>query len=99
MDSAKDKITKVVQEYCLVNVSEFEQFKTQIAAGRSNLRTDFAEVRGSDLIERALWEAPETLTTMILIRLESEEYTWFKTKEGARWFASRFPIFASGNRT
>ena len=56
------------------------------------LRNDFATLEGSEY-QRALFEIPETLSTMLIMSLEEEETVWFKTKQGAHWFCKTFPVF------
>lgn len=89
----KLKLTGIVKMYIDVFSSEFDDFKIGIAYKRGRLKTKFAEMKGSDLIERELYEIPETLFQLITSRLDVKELEDLRTKDGARWFAKTFPAF------
>lgn len=44
--------------------------------------------------QRALYEIPENLFNALLKQLDEEELTYWKTKEGARWFIKAAPEFS-----
>jgi len=60
---------------------------------RSNLKNQFAELDEAKGIRRALFSVPEKLSTMIGMKLTSEERDEFREKEAARWFADEFKMF------
>lgn len=44
--------------------------------------------------QRALYEITDTLHAALVSNLSIEALSWFKEKEGGRWFAKAFPEFA-----
>lgn len=55
-------------------------------------RDQYASIESSEM--RGLYEIPEDLHQAFVMALDAEEITWFKTKDGGRWFARTFPQFA-----
>lgn len=99
MQSAKDHVTQIVEEYIKLFPSDFELFKDGVKRVRQTLKDEkwgTAEGTGSDM--RALFEMPVDLSEMLIMQLSEEEMEWFKAggadrKEGARWFVKNFPAF------
>src|SRR6202012_1103786 len=99
MQSAKEHIKLIVEEYIRLFPSDFEVFKDGVAHIRGTLKDEkwgTAEGTGSDM--RALFEVPVDLSEMLIMQLSEEEMEWFKAggpdrKEGGRWFAKNFPAF------
>lgn len=98
MDQAKNNIEQLVKGYITMFPDEFEQFKSYMNSRRSGLRTDYAETDQDDIMLRGLFEVPETLNTMFIMKLSSEDEKWLHSIEGGRWFANYFRVFASGNK-
>lgn len=84
---------RIVKDYIQDFPEEFRIVKKGIAAKRLLTRNEFANLEGSDY-SRALYEISETLSNLFITRLNEEQMVWFKTKEGARWFAREFQAFA-----
>lgn len=97
-DLKKDLIEALVKDYMSKYPGEFEDFKRGMRMKRGNLVNDFAEVREADYLERAIHEMPEALYVAFKFRLPDETFAWFRTKDGSRWFARRYPVFASGTK-
>lgn len=100
MVSAKEKIKTSVDEYIKLFPDEFEAFKTAIHEKRE-ATTGFAEVGGTEIIQRALYELPEVLYYALRRTLTNEEWWWFQgdtqrgadRNQGPGWFVRTFPVF------
>lgn len=92
----KAKITMYTDAYKDVFKAEYEMFLKAQKAKVSGLReyNKHAKLNGTDYIERQLGEMPETLFTILEKQLTGDELRWFSTKDGKRWFFTRFPEFA-----
>lgn len=89
----KTKIRMAVKDYFQMFAEDWELCKQDIEYQRQNLRTDFAELEGTQNLKRALFSVPEKLSVMIGKKLTDEERHLFTEKENARWFANEFPQF------
>lgn len=89
----KNNIESTVKEYVRLAPDEFSDFKKGMRMKVKNSLDNFAEVKGGDFIIRELYELPETLYAMLKIRLTDDEFTWFRTREGGVWFATKFKDF------
>lgn len=92
-DDVRGNIRMLVDEYKKIFPMEYAMFLKQMEINRLNTFNKFAEVKHTDAIERKIVEYPETLYVILLDKLSSEEFTWFSSKEGARWFAKKYPEF------
>lgn len=92
--TTKNKIRNAVNAYIRAFPDEFEDVKTLVAQKKRTLHTQFGELRGDHAMNRILFEIPETLNNLLIKNLDTNQMIWFKTKEGARWFAKTFPPFA-----
>jgi len=86
----KDKIRGIVKTYLEIYSTEYSQFHTGLLAKRGNLRDKFASTKGSEIIERELFEIPETLYTILLSRLSPAEINFWRSRPGSIWFAKAF---------
>ena len=89
----KAKIQKAIDYYVEVFPEEFEQFKKGVAISRAKQRTKFAEAKGTDFVQRRLYEVPSTLWGAFRSAITDEELRWLQSKEGGRWFAKKYPVF------
>ena len=87
------KIHAVVLEYTQLFPQEWSMFKKSMKEARSNTTTDFAEVKSADAIDRKFGEMPETLYSSLKLLLEDDEFSWFISRDGMRWFMNTFPEF------
>jgi len=104
MKRAKEQVEAVVKEYIKLFPAEYKNFLNATAAKVDNLGidNDFAEVKGSDMVVRHLFDLPETLHFALQRGLTQEEYDWLysrgayeKSKNpGLLWFMNRFPMFS-----
>lgn len=92
MNSAKKRLTNIVEAYTKDFPEEFEMVRKAVEMKRRMTRDEFATVEGSSM--RGLYEISETLQQLIIMGLEEEELLWLKTIPGGRWFATKFPVFA-----
>lgn len=97
--TAKLLIRTFVREYTLTFPQEWEQFNKAMKEKRANSNDDFGVVQGADIIERKMHEIPETLYTIFKMKLNEEDWGFFQSKEGTRWFAKQFPEFRTSERT
>ena len=93
MNNAQENIEKVVDDYKILFSQEYTAFVKQQQMMREHLLNDFAAVKGDSAIERKLFDVPETLYSMFVSNLNSEELAYFKTKRGGRWFSKKFREF------
>lgn len=99
MDTAKTRIAEMLKEYIRVYPIEWADFQLSIKEKLSLSKNDFGELDGSNLIERKLFEMPETLYIIFELKMDKAELEWFKTKEGSRWFVKTYPQFNTSVRT
>ena len=98
MKDLKQKIVGLVETYARLHPNEIKLMKSYMEEVRHDLQDKkFATAKGEGgaemVIERKLYEIPETLFTIFLENLSVDEQTDFKSKEMARWFAKEFPLF------
>ena len=86
----KKKIAGVVKQYIKDYPSEFELLKEAVVMRRALNAHGFE--KKADM--RPLYELSDTLHTMLNLKLEEDEMTWFKSKKGGNWFAKEFKIFS-----
>ncbi len=91
----QNRIIEVVDSYKNIYPEDYKAVCKMMEEKRKDLRNKYAEVKGSKLLKRALFEIPETLDNFLSIKLTADERDWFKTKEGSIWFAKQFKEFAS----
>lgn len=95
-DPTQQKIRGVVKEYVRIFNAEFEAFKTSHAEKMNKIdrvSNKFAEMDGSDTIERQLAEWPETLENAFRLQLTYDEYQYLRSLKGMFWFLQEFPVF------
>lgn len=92
MQFTKKHIREIVARYIRENPEEFKIVKDGIQMKHQLTHDEYASLEGSEM--RALFEIPETLSVMFTTELDEEETIWFKTKQGAFWFAKTFKVFA-----
>lgn len=95
MDAYKNRIKAIVKDYMLKFPDEYRTVKKELADKRNATVSKFAAIKNTDLLERAIHEIPMTLDSMLTLEMEDEAIAWFRSKEGARWFAGAFQAFAS----
>lgn len=95
----KKKIEDTVTLYTKLYPQEFKASIDQLNKKRWVLEdSSFATIgKGDGLVQRQLFEIPETLFDMIINKLDLDELKQFKGQKGSRWFAKRFKEFRSAN--
>lgn len=103
METAKTKLKECVDIYRKTFPQEFAAFKEWSDKVRSAQRVSgnkFAELKGSDMVQRKLGEIPERLHTLIEKMLSAEELQWYQADgaykgdyRGPTWFYTTFPVF------
>lgn len=96
MDSAKTKIKTVAESYIRLFPGEYEAFKDGVRTKRSSQRDDYGTMRkgSGDYVERVSHEIPERMYAALRGVLEQDEWDWFRSIPGTRWFARTFRQFA-----
>lgn len=92
-EDIQGNIKTFVDEYKKLFPIEYAMFLKQMEMNKLNTYNKFAEIKGTDALERKLIEYPETLYTILYDKLSPEGLAWLTTKKGARWFARKFPEF------
>lgn len=88
-EADKKRIIAITKAYREQHSAEYKAAAEEIAIRRSMLANDFATMAGGDM--RGIHEMPDTLHELLIAGLSLESLQWFKTTEGARWFAKTFP--------
>ena len=91
---AKQKIDKSVKDYIQMFPEEFEAFKKAHRIKVDMQANKFASSERDSMVERALHDVPETLYSSLRLKLNDDEFNYFPSKAGARWFAKKYPVFA-----
>ena len=97
----KNNITQLVNAYKWAYPDEYKTVIQQVKENRDKNVSetgDIKSVHNIDSIDRPIHEIPNTLFTIFVKRLSTEETTWFNTTKGARWFAKEFPEFSRVER-
>lgn len=94
MVETQSKITNIVSEYKRLFPDEYKLFVKEMRGKKDVQSNQFSEIKGDMSLERALLEYPETFYTILRIRLTDDDWKYFDTKPGVRWFAKTFPEFA-----
>jgi len=88
------KIKDTVQEYIELFPQEYSQLVYVIEEQRKNMKNDMAEIKSTHALKRGLYTVSETLTNMLIKKLEGSELNEMSEKDSARWFAKEFPQFS-----
>ena len=92
-DYIQEDVLNYFEETLKINSEEIQDLKLIY-----NLYgNDFYFYFKSEYIDRKIFEVPETLHTMLKEKLTAEEYAYYTTKAGSRWFAKRFGEFCLVN--
>lgn len=94
MKTTKNKIKNVVKLYQDMFNDEYRQFEKEVDIRRRLVRDEFASIKDTRYIERALFEIPEKLHVALINNLTEAELKYWKSKECSRWFAKTFPVFS-----
>lgn len=95
VENIKSKIKNAVKLYIKTFPEEYVLVVDSIRQKRGTLADErFGTLTGGDhFAERALYEIPEKLDSMLNMNLTSDELEWYKSKKAAGWFAKTFPQF------
>lgn len=91
--AGRNLIKRIVDDYKRDYPEDYRLVVEGIAMKREMTRDEFASVEGSPDM-RGLFEIPEVLVQNLIIGLDESTTTWWKTKEGGRWFARTFREFS-----
>lgn len=93
------QIATIVVNYKRQFPEEYKIVKKAIEAKKKMNRNEYASMddtpfKVEHFILRALYEIPETLSTMFVMGLDEGAIVYFKSKKGGIWFATQYPEFA-----
>lgn len=92
------RITILVTEYERVFNVEFKMFRKALRVKKANLKTKWAET-GSEMLERLLYEVPETLDSLFMVRLSEDDKEYLGSLEGSKWFTNTFAQYRVTEKT
>jgi hypothetical protein len=91
------RIINLVEVYKQLFPEEYKQACEAVIMLRQVQEDEFASVKGDHSgisPDRILHEIPEKLYMSFVQTLSAEELTYWKSKEGGRWFCKEFPQFS-----
>jgi len=95
-------IEAVVNDYLFImgNSEAFLAFKEYMKVRRQGLYNDFGELKHDEqpLLERIISERPADLEDILVLQLTEQDFAWFRSKAGQRWFVKKYPVFAAANK-
>jgi hypothetical protein len=95
MDTAKVKIANIVSSYIENHSEEFKLLREANEMTRKMIREKTYATEGSDMVP--MYQTSERMQTAIATMLNIDEATWFKSREGGRWFIRTYPVFSLQN--
>lgn len=95
MNELKDKIKAIVSSYLRNYQPEFTAFRKQQQYKKSQLKNEWAEMKGTDVMVRQLNEYPETLFALFKIGLSDAEFLEFKDTKMQIWFGREYRDFSA----
>lgn len=99
MKSIQNKIISIVNKYIKNNYVEYSNVCMQILEHREKQKNKFASTgKEGGYLGQLATEIPETLDNLIQEGLNEEEWLYYKSKEGTRWFAKRFREFSPAEK-
>ena len=93
MDTNKILVGKIVEAYKKLCPGEYADFLESNKKKVEATKDRFAEIKGSDMVHRKLFEIPETLHAALRVKMTDEQWEWFRTKEASTWFAIKYRQF------
>lgn len=93
MQIFKEQITKIVRDYMRTFPAEYNAFRNSVRIKKEGQSNKFGLAKETQIELRALYDIPETLDVSMSMLLSEEALQWLRSKEGARWFARKFPAF------
>ena len=96
MNEHQEKISSVVGDYIRLFPREYKTFlegnKEKISLNKDKFGT---VTKGKvDYLERKIGEYPETLHAAFKIKFNEQDWDYFNSKQGFRWFVKHFPQFS-----
>lgn len=96
-EHTQKRILNLVEVYKRAFPNEYKMACDGIVMQRQLQAEETGTIKGEHSgasAQRVLYEIPEKLYQSIHTTLDGEELTYFKSKEGARWFTKNVPQFA-----
>lgn len=98
MKATQNKIISIVEKYIKKYYKEYTAVCSQIQEKREMQKNEFASAGNDKYLGQLATEIPETLDNLIQQGLEEDEWIYYKSKEGTRWFAKRFREFSPAQK-
>lgn len=90
-EEIKRSIERIVSSYTILHPEDYKLTKKAVQMKRELLKDPkFAQTEGD---MRAIFEVSEVLSEQLILGLDATALAWFKTKDGGRWFANKYPEF------
>lgn len=94
METAKTKCKLGIEWYKKNHLTEYEAVKKIVSYKRDNLKVKYGDMtKETSAIERPLNEIPETLWNFLIVKMNAQEWDWFKGKEGQHWLGKTYSEF------
>lgn len=93
LETTQGKLRNATKLYKSTYQKDYEAVVEICRQKRDTNKNKTGSLEGDHVMERALVEYPEDLDILFIQNLDEEEYNWFGTTEGKRWFAKEFPEF------
>lgn len=98
MKAIQNKIISIVNKYIKKNYEEYSAVCKQIKEHREKQKNKYASTGKDNFLGQLATEVPETLDYALQEGLTEEEWIYYKSKEGTRWFAKHFKEFSPAEK-
>lgn len=100
MKTAQEKIKQQVALYIKLCPIEYAAFLESTRKKKDNIENEWGELKKSDVIQRHVFDLPESLHYMLQDALDQDEFDWFlgrgtyeRSHAGLSWFVRSYPQF------
>lgn len=99
MKQIQNKIISLTEKYIRVHYDEYTKVCESIQNSREIQKDEFASTgQDSSYLQQLSTIIPETLDNLFQEGLKEEEWLYYKSIEGTRWFAKRFKEFSPATK-
>lgn len=89
----KSKISRVISEYKRLFPVEYSTFCSGIQQKVSLNANKHGEIKNAEYITRIIAEYPETMYAAFKLNLNEDDWGFFDSTKGMRWFVEAYPEF------
>lgn len=93
----KKKVIEAVNFYKRVFSKEYDEFIKTIPL-KKKLRFPNGKTKGDEVVSRIVSEYPETLYTMFNLSFSKEDWAWFDSEQGRKWFFKEYLEFRASEK-